>query len=223
MTRNLFLAFVLLAASGSSAWAQLVGSGELYGEGVHRYFARDYQGADELLSRAIEAGSQDPRAHYFRGLAREAYGGGGEIDFEEGARLEASGRSGPMIGFSLARVQGIARNKLEKARRDARVQAAQQRALMQKAAPPAAVTPVPPTTPDAADPFKSGEGVRSADTQTVPEVTDVPKSDATTNPFGDEPMKTEPATPADPSDPFADPSAPTTPATDPAAADDPFK
>jgi hypothetical protein len=222
MTRNLFLAFVLLAASGSSAWAQLVGSGELYGEGVHRYFARDYQGADELLSRAIEAGSQDPRAHYFRGLAREAYGGGGEIDFEEGARLEASGRSGPMIGFSLSRVQGMARIKLEKARRNARVQAAQQRALMQQAAQPAPVTP-PPTTPDAADPFKSGEGVRSPETQPVPEVTDTPKSDETVNPFGDEPMKTEPTTPADPADPFADPATPTTPATDPAAAEDPFK
>lgn len=216
MTRNLLFAFALLLSGGSSVWAQLVGSGELYGEGVHRYFARDYQGADELLSRAIESGSQDPRAYYFRGLSREMFGGGGETDFDEGARLEASGRSGPMIGYSLARVQGMSRTKLEKARRNARVLAAQQRALMQQAAP-AEVNPVPPAKPGESDPFSDGEGLRSDDAQPVPETPDVtPKTDANSDPFGDEPMNSDPAPAND--DPFG-----AAPAADPAGAEDPFR
>jgi hypothetical protein len=216
MTRNLLLALLLVAASNSAATAQtLIGSGELYGEGVHRFFARDYQGADQLLTSAIESGSQDPRAYYFRGLAREMFGGGGDMDFEEGARLEAAGRSGPMIGYSLSRVQGMSRSKLEKARRHARVQAAQQRALAAPATPPS--VKVPDAAPPAAtDPFKSGEGVRSSETEVVPEVT-APKADSTIDPFSDEqPMTTDPAPTADPAGTDPDPFGGTT-------GDDPFK
>lgn len=215
MTRNLFLAFALLVTVSSSAWAQLVASSELYGEGVHKFFARDYQGADQLLTEAIDTGSKDPRAYYFRGLSREMLGGGGEVDFEEGARLEASGRSGPLVGYSLVRIQGHVRVKLEKARRAARVLAAQQQALNQQAAPPATLPPV--ANPGATDPFK-GEGVRSGEVQTMPETTPTaPANDATTNPFGDEPKTDAPKD--DTSDPFGTPAAP---ATDPAG-DDPFK
>lgn len=216
MTRNLFLAFALLVTVSSSAWAQLVASSELYGEGVHKFFARDYQGADQLLTEAIDNGSKDPRAYYFRGLSREMLGGGGEVDFEEGARLEASGRSGPIVGYSLVRVQGHVRVKLEKARRTARVLAAQQQALNQQAAPPATLPPV--ANPGTTDPFK-GEGVRSGEVQTMPETTTptAPANDATTNPFGDEPKTDAPKD--DTTDPFGAPAAP---ATEPAG-DDPFK
>ncbi len=224
MTRNLFLAFALLVTVSSSAWAQLVASSELYGEGVHKFFARDYQGADQLLTEAIDNGSKDPRAYYFRGLAREMLGGGGEVDFEEGARLEASGRSGPMVGYSLVRVQGHIRVKLEKARRTARVLAAQQQALSQQAAPPATLPPV--ANPSTTDPFQ-GEGVRAGEVQPMPQNPTTPGNDATTNPFSDEP-KTDTADPFggdskpakdDTADPFGAPAAP---ATDPAG-DDPFK
>ncbi|MFO0942194.1 MAG: hypothetical protein U0930_15770 [Pirellulales bacterium] len=113
MTRNLLLAFAVLVTGGSWASAQSASS-ELYGEGVHRYFAHDYAGADQLLTEAIAGGSQDPRAYYFRGLTKEMMGSGGEADFEEGAKLESAGRSGPMISYSLARVQGQVRAKIEK-------------------------------------------------------------------------------------------------------------
>ncbi len=219
MTRNLFLAFAILVTGGSWASAQSASS-ELYGEGVHRFFAHDYAGADQLLTEAIDGGSQDPRAYYFRGLTKEMLGGGGEADFEAGARLESTGRSGPMISYSLARVQGAVRAKIEKARRVARIQAAQQRALQQQAVPPVELPPAQ----GAADPF-SGDGVRSGDTQAAPVKPE--KNDANTDPFGDE-KKAEGADPfggnakpaPDANDPFA-PATPTTPAEP--AGDDPFK
>lgn len=209
MARKLILTFAAMMAFCSPAWAQSVATSELFGEGVHRYFARDYQGADQLLTEAIDSGSQDPRAYYFRGLSRELIGGGGDFDFEEGARLEANGRSGPQISYSLARVQGQVRAKLEKARRTARVLAAQQRALQQKDAPPAVEIPQVPAA--GSDPF-TGEGVRSDETQPVPKATEPKKSDAS-DPFGDEQPK------MDSNDPFGGSSKP---AEEPAG-DDPFK
>lgn len=221
MTRNLFLAFAILVTGGSWASAQSASS-ELYGEGVHRYFSHDYAGADQLLTEAIAGGSQDPRAYYFRGLTKEMLGGGGEADFEEGAKLEAAGRSGPMISYSLARVQGQVRAKIEKARRVARIQAAQQRALQQQAAPPVAL----PQVQGATDPF-AGEGTRSGETPAAPVKPET--NDANTDPFGDEKKSDDKKMDADPfggdakpaadaSDPFATPPTTTEP-----AGDDPFK
>lgn len=92
-----------------------------YGEGVHRYFAGDLAGAKESLNQSIEAGSQDPRAFYFRGLIDEAMGTDGSADFQKGAKLEALGRRSSPVGSSLTRVQGTVRKKIEKARRDARI------------------------------------------------------------------------------------------------------
>ena len=37
-----------------------------YGSGVHAYFSGDYQRAYEDLTQALEAGTKDPRALYFR-------------------------------------------------------------------------------------------------------------------------------------------------------------
>ena len=42
---------------------------QLYGNGVHAYFAGDFVKAHDLLSSAIAGGSRDPRCYYFRGLA----------------------------------------------------------------------------------------------------------------------------------------------------------
>lgn len=86
-----------------------------------------------------------PCAHYFRGLARESAGFGGEMDFENGARLEAEGKRVVDVGSALARIQGSLRTKIENARRDARIQVKQQqlmieqtRQLMEQAAAPGA-------------------------------------------------------------------------------------
>lgn len=94
---------------------------ELYAEAVNAYFAKDHNAADSVLSGVIEEGTSDPRTFYIRGLARYASGNvdAAEIDFEAGARLEHSGLSRVNVPRSLERVQGKARQALEKFRRKA--------------------------------------------------------------------------------------------------------
>ena len=68
-----------------------------YGAGVHAYYDGDYQTAYDALTAAIEAGSLDPRAYYYRGLASIKLGrADDEIDgdFSEGASRESMGRGG---------------------------------------------------------------------------------------------------------------------------------
>jgi len=101
-----------------------------YGSGVHAYFCGDYDRSYEDLTAAIEAGSQDPRARYFRGLAALRIGrlDEAEADFAEGADLEARALGGWSVSRSLERVQGHDRLRLERHRARARV-AAHQRDL----------------------------------------------------------------------------------------------
>lgn len=99
-----------------------------YGDGVHAYFGGDFQCSYDQLSSVIEAGSTDPRAYYFRGLAALKLGRNdeAEADFQQGASLEAEGRGsvgGQGIGRALERVQGCDRLKLEHYRGRARVAA----------------------------------------------------------------------------------------------------
>jgi len=230
----------------SSASAQSSVLTELYGQGVHKYFSCDYFAAEPLLSQAIDSGSKDPRAYYFRGLAREMNGGGGDIDFEEGARLEAAGSVGVNVGVALTRIQGQVRVKIEKARQAARLQAALHRQMTQPMVPaiPPALTPlaVPVPSPENTDPFP-GEGLRSEEIQAIPEPSDSettpeePSSNADeqVNPFDDEPRGESPAGDdvlGDPNetssdapmadDPFGDPSAPAEVDPPAASGDDPF-
>jgi hypothetical protein len=89
---------------------------QLYGEGVHAYFAGDYRLAQERLSAAVDAGTQDPRVFYFRGLADRMLGRPQEAaaDFQRGARLETQDRSRNFnVAQALERVQGEARMQLE--------------------------------------------------------------------------------------------------------------
>lgn len=99
-----------------------------YGNGVHAYYASDFQRSYDELSQAIEAGSRDPRAYYFRGLAALKLGrlDEGEADFQQAASLEADGRgpvSSQAISRALERVQGGDRLKLEEYRGRARIAA----------------------------------------------------------------------------------------------------
>lgn len=244
-----FLRYALslsLCLVGSQLYAQKALT-ELYGEGVHRYFAGDSFQAEQMLSRVIESGVEDPLLYYYRGVVREHQGGGGEFDFEEGARLEAAGKRGlglrNGIGDALTRIQGHTRVKLEKARRDARVAAEQQALLMRQASEAAGEAPPPPVVPerapvvpsvDATDPF-GGTTAEDVPSPAEPaEQTTEPEVDSEVNPFDD-----DPAEPADdvptgeaPVDPFGtdagNPPAGDTP-TDPFGtdagtppADDPF-
>ena len=87
-----------------------------YGSGVHSYFAGNYAKAYEQLTTAIDGGSKDPRAFYFRGLACLNLGRpqDAEIDFRAGAALEAQDVNKLYnVGKSLERIQGPARAELE--------------------------------------------------------------------------------------------------------------
>lgn len=194
---------------------------ELYGEGVHRFYAGDYVGAEQAFTRVVESGSQDPRAYYYRGLTQEMLGGDGSADFEAGANMEVRGRRVVDVGAALIRVQGFLRAEIEQARRDARI-AARQEALSRQQEQPEPestprVTPFPePPEPEAPAP--------------EPELTPVPENEDAP-PTSPVPDPTSPVPDIDESDPFStdglraestrvDPEQPTAPAAD--ALTDPF-
>jgi len=135
---KLVLAAIVTVSSSSFAMAQdpLM---ELYGKGVHTYFRGDHATGASVLSEAIAAGLQDPRAFYFRGLCNMSTLGveSATADFEEGARIEMAGKSSVDVGRALERIQGHARVEIEKARIKARLAARstileQQRARLEK-------------------------------------------------------------------------------------------
>lgn len=99
----------------------------MYGTGVHAFFSGDYQRAYDDLTQAVEAGTADPRAFYFRGLAARKLGrlDEAEADFSTGSRKEADGLGGWPVSRSLERVQGSDRLALERYRAQARVAAVQ--------------------------------------------------------------------------------------------------
>ena len=99
--------------------------GQIYGNGVHAYFAQDYLKAHQLFTSAIDGHSQDPRCFYFRGLALLKLGRpqDAEIDFQHGAKLESSvdPTRAYNVARSLERVQGSDRSTLEQYRLEARM------------------------------------------------------------------------------------------------------
>jgi len=123
----------VMAASLAAVWADPARAAQptveslplaaAYGDGVHAYFAGDYHRAYEDLSQAIEAGTNDPRAYYFRGLAalRQGRGDEAEADFTTGADRESEGLGAWPVGRSLERIQGPDRLRLERHRTRARV------------------------------------------------------------------------------------------------------
>ena len=137
-----------------------------YGAGVHSYFAGDHARAYDDLSAVIQAGSEDPRPRYFRGLAALQLGrlDEAEADFTEGAELEARGTGAWPVGRSLERVQGCDRLRLERHRVRARVarlqedRAAAQRRYSEIEEAQSDVLrrwrPVPAEAPDAGNVFK---------------------------------------------------------------------
>ena len=99
--------------------------GQLYGNGVHAYFSRDYVKAHELFTQAIDGHTQDPRAYYFRGLDLLKLGRPheAESDFKQGAKLESSVDPTRVynVARALERIQGSDRAKLESFRLEARM------------------------------------------------------------------------------------------------------
>ena len=117
-------------AGGSPSAAEFVGEEPVavknaIGDGMHAYHAGDYDRAYDDLTNAIEAGTDDPRAYYFRGLAALRLGrtseAEAEADFTTGADRELVTGSMRRASQSLERVQGTDRLSLERFRARARL------------------------------------------------------------------------------------------------------
>ena len=52
----------------------------IYGDGVHSFYAGNFQQSYDYLSQVIEIGTDDPRVYYFRGLSALRLGSQGDAD-----------------------------------------------------------------------------------------------------------------------------------------------
>lgn len=238
-----------LVLSGAAAGGQTIENlpvARTFGAGVHAYFSGAYDRSYDDMTAVIEAGSEDPRARYFRGLAALRMGrlDEAEADFSSGAALEARALGNWRVSSSLERVQGAERLQLERHRVRARVALLQQdRAAARKrysdieAAQPGVLRsrrPAAERPGDAANPFAEDAAPtpRSETTRPAPEPEPMPEPAAPAPP-GDalepepepapvapaEPeMPAAPAAPAGPVEPEApaEPAGPATPAEAPA-------
>jgi hypothetical protein len=205
-------AVVLCAYSTAGARGDDSVLAEMYGQGVHAYFAGDYFNAHAMLSGAIQQGSQDPRAYFFRGLCYAWLGRPDEAaaDFTIGADLEANSmdRAYP-VSDSLQRIQGRTRMQIEKYRQMARLasrtktnRAGQARYDEQK--PGVLRTPRRSAAAGpASDPF--AEGAETAPQKAPARPAPAIAAPATGDPFG-APAAAPPAAPT--ADPFGTPAAP---------------
>jgi tetratricopeptide (TPR) repeat protein len=125
----------VLALCATAVQAQDAILGQMYGSGVHAYFSGEYVRAHGLLTKAIDAGSRDPRCYYFRGLTYLNLGRpqDAESDFQQGAKLETADLNKTYsVAKSLERVQGPARLDLEQYRAAARMAALEQSEKLRK-------------------------------------------------------------------------------------------
>jgi len=231
MLRTFFWVAVAGIALGSaSLLAQDAVLGHFYGQGVHKFFARDYVGAFEDFNTAIENGSDDPRCYYYRGLTYLHLGREDEAktDFEKGAQLEMQS-AGKFFNVSkaLERIQGRQRVMIEQYRTKARLAVMVELERQRKAryeelrreearvldqAPPPVGIPEAAPAPQAAQPPAAEPSVPAQPMPARPEVTVQPETPA------QPPMPAQPEVPAQPPAP-AEPPAPAQP---PAPVENPF-
>jgi hypothetical protein len=170
------------------------------GLGMHAYHAGDYQRSYDDMSAVIEAGSRDPRAYYFRGLAALKLGrtDEAEADFTAGAARESVGRGSWPVSRSLERVQGCDRLALERHRSRARLVALQREreAEASRYAPDSdAADVLRRRRPESIPPSVRGSRVEAEDAaepvEELPAAKAAAEPDAkapdTSDPFGDEP------------------------------------
>ena len=127
MTRNLvahtgLVMTIILTASTLQAQEDLLS--DLYGRGVHAYFAGKIDVANKLFSQAIDQDTEDPRCYYFRAITYTRLGRPEQAtkDFQKGAQLETrDNQQIYAVNRSLQRVQGPVRLTLETHRAEARV------------------------------------------------------------------------------------------------------
>lgn len=183
-----------------------------YGSGVHSYFAGDYGRSYDTLSQAIQAGTGDPRAWYFRGLAALKLGrlDEAEADFSAGARRESENAGAWGVAKSLERVQGCDRLQLERHRVRARVASLQEDRRRSKLRYLEVETAEPEVlrdrVPEIVRPIESDEPFKpvapGGTSGTIPEELAPPADPATDEPVLTSPTGAEPGTPVDSADPF---------------------
>jgi hypothetical protein len=211
LLRSLALAAILGAGAFGTTWAQEGPITETYGRGVHAFFAGDYFKAHELLSLAVDSGSQDPRAYYFRGLCNAHTGREEEakVDWRQAAEMEYKGQSSVGVGRALLRIQGEPRLQLEAIRHQVRLELrnqtdanAQQRYEQGEAVQPSVTrdlekTPLPPATASGSNPFaKDDDGTPAEVSDAAPgsddpaagdaPAADTPAGEDGANPFEDD-------------------------------------
>ena len=174
------------------------------------YHGQQDAAAMSALDRLISAGARDPKAYYFRGLARWRSGKEEQAreDFRAGAQLESANPDpNGMTSIRIYRAQGPARLALEQYRTDARLAAYRIREQQRwerfqslEGDPAASSNPAAATTP-AASPSQP-----SAAPAGNPFTPKAPAAPLPTNPFGTPPAASPPATPAPP--PAAPPADP---------------
>jgi len=264
MYRSLLLlvaATVLLSAAPLCAQDPILG--QLYGSGVHAYFsgvgARDqldaqeqFRKAFEYFSSAIEGGTKDPRAYYYRGLTYIKLGRPteAEMDFKKGAERESGDLNRVYnVGRSLERIQGADRLALEDHRVKARMAALkeaqrmhqvryeeirqrEQDVVREQVEEAPEMPPDVPSAPADADPFAVGPeeppAAQPAEPPEEPPLEQPPEQppEQPAEPPAEDPFAAEPAEPAAPAEPPAEDPFAAEPA-EPAApaeppAEDPF-
>ncbi len=125
------IALVIIAVAGLRALAEEKSASELYGQGVHAYFAGDYNATIGYMTASIDKRATDPRPFYFRGLALAGLHGleAGLDDLAKGADVEVNKMDQRVydVNSSLQRVQGALRLAIEQQRTAARVAAAERK------------------------------------------------------------------------------------------------
>ncbi|MFN9917905.1 MAG: hypothetical protein ACK53L_35285 [Pirellulaceae bacterium] len=208
---------------------------QVYGSGVHAFFAGKLELAQELFDEVINAGSQDPRVYYFRGLTQVQGQCGiveaGLADFEQAAQLEVSAKTSANVSRALERIQGPTRIAIERIRakarlmartlqvEDARARYGDQPELSVPAIPAPSPTDLPPPATDAPatspsdDPFATGNGLTGGEPTPMPSGPTEPATPDFPAP-SDTPSPSEPAAPSSDVNPFGDePPAANPPAT----------
>lgn len=213
----LWVMVVGIALGAASLLAQDAVLDHFYGQGVHKFFARNYVGAFEDFNTAIDNGSDDPRCYYFRGLTYLQLGREDEAkaDFEKGSQLEMQA-AGKFFNVSkaLERIQGRQRMMIEQYRTKARlavmVELERQRKaryeelrreearVLDQSAPPVGIPEATPAPAPAAQPAAPAQPMQ-------PPAAEPPAPAA------------QPAAPAAAPAPAAEPAAPAAPAQPPAA------
>jgi hypothetical protein len=125
------MVLVILAVSVLCVRAAEDTAAELYGRGVHAYFAGDYDSAMAFLNESIAKNATDPRPYYYRGLALAATEGLSAAlpELAHAAEVEVSQQGDRRydVNAALQRVQGAIRMELEKQRRAVRMAAAERK------------------------------------------------------------------------------------------------